>query len=62
VNFSYIAKNNEGQEIRSSVDAPSRLEALELLRKKGLVVIDLFGVDTDTPGFWTAVTPHKKIA
>jgi type II secretory pathway component PulF len=47
--FSYIAKNNEGQEIRSSIDASTRLEALEVLRKKGLTVVDLYTVDTSKP-------------
>jgi type IV pilus assembly protein PilC len=40
--FNYIAKNKEGQEIRSTVEAGTRLEALEALRKKGLTVVDLF--------------------
>lgn len=44
--FSYIAKTNEGQEIRSGLEASSRLEALELLRKKGLTVVDLYSSDT----------------
>lgn len=43
--FSYIAKNKEGQEIRSSIEASTRLEALEALRKKGLTVVDLFGIE-----------------
>ncbi|MDF7799992.1 type II secretion system F family protein [Pontiellaceae bacterium B1224] len=43
--FSYIAKTNEGQEVRSSLEAGSRLEALETLRKKGLTVVDLFSVE-----------------
>lgn len=42
--FSYIAKTQEGKEVRSSLDASTRLEALELLRKKGLTVVDLFSV------------------
>ena len=45
--YSYIAKNKEGIEIRSSVDATTRLEALESLRKKGLTVVDLFGIECD---------------
>lgn len=40
--FGYIAKNKEGQEVRSSLEASTRLEALESLRKKGLTVVDLF--------------------
>ncbi|MBT8042509.1 MAG: type II secretion system F family protein, partial [Pontiella sp.] len=40
--FNYIAKNKDGQEVRSSLDAASRLDALEALRKKGLIVVDLF--------------------
>jgi type IV pilus assembly protein PilC len=48
--FNYIAKNNEGQEIRSTVEAGSRLEALEVLRKKGLTVVDLFGIEHDGKG------------
>ncbi|MCP4217402.1 MAG: hypothetical protein GY765_22355, partial [bacterium] len=44
--FSYIAKTNEGQEVRSSLEASSRLEALEVLRKKGLTVVDLYSSDT----------------
>ena len=48
--FSYIAKNKEGQEIRSSIEAVSRLEALEVLRKKGLTVVDLFGIEQEKAG------------
>ncbi|QBG46118.1 type II secretion system F family protein [Verrucomicrobia bacterium S94] len=40
--FNYIAKTKEGQEVRSALEAGTRLEALESLRKKGLTVIDLF--------------------
>jgi type II secretory pathway component PulF len=43
--FSYIAKTKEGQEVRSSLEASSRLDALETLRKKGLTVVDLFSVE-----------------
>ena len=43
--FSYIAKNKEGQEIRSSIESSTRLEALESLRKMGLTVVDLFGIE-----------------
>lgn len=46
--FSYIAKTNEGQEIRSSLEASSRLEALEVLRKKGLTVVDLYNADAQS--------------
>ncbi len=48
--FSYIAKNKEGQEIRSSIEASTRLEALESLRKKGLTVVDLFGIEHEKAG------------
>jgi len=48
--FSYIAKNKEGQEIRSSIEASTRLEALEALRKKGLTVVDLFGIEHEKAG------------
>ncbi len=47
--FSYIAKNNDGQEVRSTLDAATRLEALEVLRKKGLTVVDLYSADTAKP-------------
>ena len=47
--FKYVAKNKEGQDIRSSIEASSRLEALEFLRKKGLTVVDLVGVDAARP-------------
>ncbi|WP_372845773.1 hypothetical protein, partial [Pontiella sp.] len=43
--FSYIAKNKDGQDVRSSLDAATRLDALEALRKKGLTVVDLFSVE-----------------
>lgn len=43
--FSYIAKTNDGQEVRSSLEVGTRLEALETLRKKGLTVVDLFSVE-----------------
>jgi type II secretory pathway component PulF len=45
--FSYIAKTKEGQEVRSSLEASSRLDALESLRKKGLTVVDLFSVEAE---------------
>ena len=48
--FSYIAKTKEGQEVRSSINAASRLEALEVLRKKGLTVVDLFGIEHEQAG------------
>lgn len=54
--FSYIAKNKEGSEIRSTVEASTRLEALESLRKKGLTVVDLFGIERQGAG-----AAHKKI-
>ncbi len=47
--FNYIAKTNEGQEVRSTLDAASRLEALEALRKKGLTVIDLYSAENVKP-------------
>jgi type IV pilus assembly protein PilC len=61
--FSYIAKNKEGQEIRSSIEASTRLEALEALRKKGLTVVDLFGIEHEKAGAApkaTVVKPDKK--
>jgi len=61
--FSYIAKNKEGQEIRSSIEASTRLEALEALRKKGLTVVDLFGIEHDKAGAASKaekVKPEKK--
>ncbi len=57
--FSYIAKNKEGQEIRSSVEASSRLEALEVLRKKGLTVVDLFGIEHENAGAAPKSAPVK---
>ena len=48
--FSYIAKSKNGQEIRSSIEASTRLEALETLRKKGLTVVDLFGIEYGKAG------------
>lgn len=47
--YNYIAKNKDGQETRSSLDVSSRLEALELLRKKGLIVVDLFSAEEVAP-------------
>jgi type II secretory pathway component PulF len=44
--FSYIAKNKDGLDVRSSLDAATRLDALEALRKKGLTVVDLFSVES----------------
>lgn len=62
--YSYIARNKEGQEIRSSLDAATRLDALELLRKKGLTVVDLFGVEERKPSIedrsGKPVHPAKK--
>ncbi|MCK4564511.1 MAG: hypothetical protein KAU94_07545, partial [Verrucomicrobia bacterium] len=57
--FSYIAKNKEGQEIRSSVEASTRLEALEALRKKGLTVVDLFGIEHEKAGAAPKSAPVK---
>jgi len=39
--FTYKARDQRGVEIGGSVDAPSQLEALRLLRKDGLVVTDI---------------------
>jgi type IV pilus assembly protein PilC len=47
--YNYIAKNKEGQEVRSSLESGTRLEALEALRKKGLTVVDLFSVENGHP-------------
>jgi len=47
--YSYIAKNKDGQEVRSSIDTDTRLDALESLRKKGLTVVDLFTTDDSVP-------------
>ena len=61
--FSYIAKNKDGQEVRSSIEASTRLEALEALRKKGLTVVDLFGIEHERAGAApkeTVVKPEKK--
>lgn len=45
IKFNYVAKTKEGKEVRSSLTASSRLQALELLRKKGLTIIDLVGAE-----------------
>jgi len=65
--FNYIAKNKDGQDIRSTIEAASRLEALEQLRKKGLTVVDLVGAESGKPrtivahsGQKTAQKPKKK--
>ncbi len=58
--FNYIAKNKEGQEVRSSLDAATRLEALEALRKKGLTVVDLFSVDDRKSLTEVAAEAEKK--
>ncbi len=60
--FNYIAKNKDGQEIRSSLEAGSRLEALEALRKKGLTVVDLFSTVVGAPTLETpkSVKPINK--
>lgn len=47
--FNYVAKNKGGQDVRSSLEAASRLEALEFLRTKGLTVIDLISVEAAKP-------------
>lgn len=47
--FNYVAKNKEGKSVRSSIEASSRLEALEFLRKKGLTVVDLTSADAAKP-------------
>ena len=43
--FNYIAKNKDGLEVRSTVEATTRLVALEGLRRKGLTVVDLFSTE-----------------
>jgi type II secretory pathway component PulF len=43
--YNYIAKNKDGEEVRSSLMVETRLEALETLRKKGLTVVDLFSAE-----------------
>ncbi len=53
--FNYVAKNKDGQDVRSSIEASSRLEALEFLRKKGLTVIDLLSAESLEPR--TIITP-----
>ena len=58
--FNYIAKNKDGQDIRSTIEAASRLEALELLRKKGLTVVDLVGAETGKPRPIVAKSEKKK--
>ena len=55
--YNYIAKNKDGQEVRSSLDVSTRLEALESLRKKGLTVVDLFTVEEAAA---PAVAVHEK--
>ncbi|MDZ8119279.1 type II secretion system F family protein [Pontiella agarivorans] len=60
--FSYIAKTNEGQEVRSSLEAGTRLEALESLRKKGLTVIDLFNAEEKARPAAGASTEALKLA
>lgn len=58
--YSYIAKTNEGQEVRSSLEAASRLEALGSLRKKGLTVIDLFTAEDTAPVRAPTVVENQK--
>ncbi len=61
--FNYVAKNKEGQDVRSSIEASSRLEALEFLRKKGLTVVDLVGVESAQPRkIVSSSEPEKKQA
>lgn len=57
--FNYIAKTNEGKEVRSSLEGSTRLEALETLRKKGLTVIDLFSAEEKSAP-QTRVSQEKK--
>ena len=57
--FSYIAKNKDGLEVRSTIEATTRLVALEGLRRKGLTVVDLFSVGGTTPPE-TLTTPEIK--
>ncbi len=57
--FSYIAKTNEGKEVRSSLEGSTRLEALESLRKKGLTVIDLYSAEEKSAS-QTKVQLEKK--
>ncbi len=56
--FSYIAKTKDGEEVRSSLEASNRLEALETLRKKGLTVIDLFSAEPKKSA--PSVAPKKS--
>jgi len=58
--FNYVAKNKDGQDIRSTIEASSRLEALEFLRKKGLTVVDLVGMDALKPSPSVSVKQEKK--
>lgn len=57
--FSYIAKTKEGQEVRASLEASTRLEALEALRKKGLTVVDLFSAEPKPPAVPKAAAQKK---
>lgn len=47
--FGYVAKNANGEEVRSSIQAPSRYEALSELRAKGLTVVSLSEVGVSPP-------------
>ncbi|HEY5653694.1 MAG TPA: type II secretion system F family protein [Pontiella sp.] len=58
--FNYIAKTRDGDEVRSSLDASSRLEALEALRKKGLTVIDLFASEAERPEASKVASKDRK--
>lgn len=66
--YSYIAKTKDGQEVRSTQNAATRLDALEILRKKGLIVVDLFSVEEQSQNapkkiiLKDTVTPEKKPA
>lgn len=57
--YNYIAKTNEGQEVRSSLEAATRLEALEALRKKGLTVVDLFSTEEGLSAPQVTTKPEK---
>lgn len=58
--FNYIAKNKDGQNIRSTIEAANRLEALEFLRKKGLTVVDLVASEVGKPKTMVSKSEKKK--
>lgn len=60
--YNYIAKNKDGEEIRSSLMVGTRLEALEALRKKGLTVVDLFSAEEEQAKEEIPVAEEKKSA